>query len=654
MSASSEYYTGGGSLSVVPKGLRVFPSSVNYPLIKSWLAQCLDFVFFSNFKRKNRKNGLLVRMRYIDCKTREVVRLPDGEEYVALNYVWGDVSATGMLNEQHSDPVRPPISRLSVSENAPDVIKDAIMTVKNIGLSYLWVDQCCIDQNDSTDRSILIKNMDNIYEGAFVTMVAAAGKDSSFGLPGAAVAGRPRREQSHVNIGSMSLIGSLPTAHEVICESVWATRGWTYQEAVLSRCLLIFTEYQVHFVCPTRIWSEDRASLWKDTPRLGHFCSSLVLKWSQIVETHKFRREDEALWGNPQHSEQYPTEDVRRMLGYFEHYSARHLTNEEDTLDALRGLLTRFHFFTYYGLILQDTQNRETQQPQYRHLNTMPAEFFNSLQFSYRFHEGGDCGIRCRHGFPSWAWLGWNARNAVSYHKYDRFLRDLDYWNNKLEEKATFWAEDNEGSHIPRENLLRLPGPSLVNSRVVPELSTYLWVENMVLQLQFCDAHSRLGDHHLYLEVQFHNGVRGRAESVYVSQKLDDSVPEIGHRGLELPTTLPIQSTTVGGNTYSEVPNTGVVGKYSVQSRYARNRREFDGRVSSFLARGATFCSENTTWMICTGHGTSPKGRKNRKGLGAPPPLFTYTHPNFPDSRRHISIILPHLVAVSDGLWPRK
>lgn len=122
--------------------------------------------FFSNFKRKNRKNGLLVRMRYIDYKTCEVVRLPDGEEYVALNYVWGDVSATGMLNEQHSDPVRPPISRLFVSENAPDVIKDAIMAVKNIGLSYLWVDQCCIDQNDSTNRSILIKNMDNIYEGA--------------------------------------------------------------------------------------------------------------------------------------------------------------------------------------------------------------------------------------------------------------------------------------------------------------------------------------------------------------------------------------------------------------------------------------------------------------------------------------------------------
>jgi hypothetical protein len=41
----------------------------------------------------------------------------------------------------------------------------------------------------------------------------------------------------------------LPHPAIVIGRSCWASRGWTFKEAILSARRLVFTEYQVYFEC---------------------------------------------------------------------------------------------------------------------------------------------------------------------------------------------------------------------------------------------------------------------------------------------------------------------------------------------------------------------------------------------------------------------
>lgn len=499
----------------LPTGRRVLSRHINFDLIQGWLQQC-DHDHIES--RPNRNITHSAPLRCIDCFSREVVRLPPGTDYVALSYVWGGISAAGMLKREQGT------GRLFVPDDVPQVIGDSIVVVKSIGKRYLWVDQCCIDQHDNEDKMAQIQNMDNIYQGAYLTIVAAAGKDSTYGLPG--VSRRPRREQLYVNTGSYSLVGSLPTAHEVIRNSIWATRGWTYQETVLARRLLIFTDYLAHLVCPAQIWSEDKALPRRPTDlttasrlRDGAVSHEPVPVLSQIFELKRYRRGDG---------------DLRDMFRHFEQFSSRDLTYEGDAFDAIRGLLSRCPFYTYYGVLLQKCgESLEDTSQQSRHRTTsLPVEFFQSLWFSFEPSEG-NFEVRRRPEFPSWSWLGWKAQKGTSYNSnINPSLSNQENSDYRLERKAIFWAEDQNGAHVQLMDLLpSSTTPSASSSdnstRIIPELSTYLWVENMVLQLQFQENHEKWPEYpdEGYLRVKFENdGVRGRVDLVHRPRTRDDPV----------------------------------------------------------------------------------------------------------------------------------
>jgi len=99
--------------------------------------------------------------------------------------------------------------------------------------------------------------MDQIYENAIVTLVAAAGQDASLCLPGAGT--YPlilRDEQPAVRFGSYALTSTFPEIDFELRKSKWVTRGWTYQEAILSSRCLVFTAAQVFLVCKSTSQNE--------------------------------------------------------------------------------------------------------------------------------------------------------------------------------------------------------------------------------------------------------------------------------------------------------------------------------------------------------------------------------------------------------------
>lgn len=97
------------------------------------------------------------------------------------------------------------------------------------------------------EKHVQVRKMNLVYGSSAITVIAAAGKDPTYGLQG--VRKRPRQEQQVICIANRMLLPTnLNIQHQVI-SSDWNTRGWTFQEAYLSTRRLVFTDCMVYFQC---------------------------------------------------------------------------------------------------------------------------------------------------------------------------------------------------------------------------------------------------------------------------------------------------------------------------------------------------------------------------------------------------------------------
>ncbi|RSL54689.1 hypothetical protein CEP54_009750 [Fusarium duplospermum] len=307
----------------------------------------------------------ITSFRLIDCTTRDII---DGQlamdEFVALSYVWGP-SARKPTTVDH---VR--------VERAERVVEDAIQVTLGLGYRYLWVDRHCITNEDEKIRKRQLLEMNAVYANAQVTIVAAAGEDSAFGLPGVSRA----RQQPYARVQDHALVAVPLDPAEYIQKSVWWTRGWTFQEGVLSRRRLIFTEHEVSYECRGMVTRE---------------CIELPERIHRIAATRYPIHEDARVFS-------------RRGLGgrsiwsLISEYTQRHLTHDHDILNAMLGILKVV---------------AERKLPVY-HLCGVPVVLANPNKTDGRtlleaFVTGlcwkVDTSTR-REGFPSWSWTGWKGR----------------------------------------------------------------------------------------------------------------------------------------------------------------------------------------------------------------------------------------------------
>ncbi|KAH6839650.1 heterokaryon incompatibility protein-domain-containing protein [Alternaria rosae] len=176
------------------------------------------------------------KLKLIDCEQRRIVPALPTYDYSALSYVWG-TSRSGDDRCVHNE----------LPTTLPRTIEDALKASKLLGLRYIWIDRYCIDQDNDVEKQIQIQQMDLIYQNAFVTIVAAAGTDPYFGLPG--VGATPRTPQPSAWVGGQCLVSTLPDLQTLIKASRWWHRAWTYQESFFSTRRIVFTEQQVYYEC---------------------------------------------------------------------------------------------------------------------------------------------------------------------------------------------------------------------------------------------------------------------------------------------------------------------------------------------------------------------------------------------------------------------
>ena len=194
------------------------------------------------------------QFRIIDVHRRRIVSADSESRYVALSYVWGNnqdrskmtlQSTLGILEQDHA----------LISSRTSKTVDDAIRACCLLKEDYLWVDQYCIIQDDEIDKLEQVSAMSTIYSSAVFVMIVTDG-DMNDGFPGMSYK-RPQT-QVQLQLAGLSFINEIPSLQEVVGgQSVWSTRGWTYQEMALTRRKLYFTGSQSFFECSDSVWHED-------------------------------------------------------------------------------------------------------------------------------------------------------------------------------------------------------------------------------------------------------------------------------------------------------------------------------------------------------------------------------------------------------------
>ncbi|KAB8231582.1 HET domain-containing protein [Aspergillus alliaceus] len=280
-------------------------------------------------------------LKVIDVYQDRLIDAPTGCQYLALSYVFGGV----ILNKEAVTS-----SGGIIRDYLPSTIRDAMTACGRLSVSYLWVDQLCIDQGSSEHLHQQINQMTLVYQNATCTLVALDGTDAHAGLPG--VGSRRVWKPAYCSLGGILIAETTSNIDQYYSQCVWPTRGWTFQEAMFSAQLLFLTKAGAYFV-------RRDGNRWTDP----------------LLEVNYGQRGS------------IPIPALSDYWSSLHAYTARHLTFGGDAIRAFTGVLRNLYGpNTYFGL---------------------PT---HHIDRAIRWHPNLDDERTRREGFPSWSWASYHGQ----------------------------------------------------------------------------------------------------------------------------------------------------------------------------------------------------------------------------------------------------
>jgi hypothetical protein len=329
----------------------------------------------------------------------------DLPRYFVLSYIWGK-------SQQRLRLTRANYSRLHrkgaiAGMHVNNTIGDTIELVQKMGQRYLWIDALCIIQDDDQDKLAQIPQMHLIYGLATLTIVAAFGEDADAGLPGIQPGSRDK-SKILLQLDDISLLCRSNTkvynTHEDIgfvenylWDSKYSSRGWTFQEALLSTRALIFTRKQVFWECLTCTWCEE--THWESKTIAYLAQRGVIDPTPQDIWVDNF---DRRAYGGPGET----TGEFQRNSypNLVKAYSQRQLTDEGDILNAFSG-------------VLRSVEAREKSSFLYA---LRERHFGNDLLWGW---DTPSLPRTSTELWPSWSWLSWKGvidiPNEPRHNSYD-------------------------------------------------------------------------------------------------------------------------------------------------------------------------------------------------------------------------------------------
>jgi hypothetical protein len=394
-------------------------------------------------------------LKVINCASRKLCEIAPGTPYVCLSYVWGNAS---VAHESSS----------AFLGCLPKTIEDSIWVTLQLGYSYIWIDRYCIDQQNDAEKHHLIKNMGAVYRGATLTIFAAAGDSPHSGLPG--INGTPRRQQySHaVGTSGQRIIGlELPT--HAIMDSVWYTRGWTFQELVLSRRRLVFTRSQMYFQCNNMHRLENMPSRHPSSPSPDSSLDAGIGHDNLVAFRNLNSRTT-----------------VQTLYRQIQQYYYKRLSFREDIIKAVTGIINAFELgqgtdqiraTQVFGLPIFYSQTSPTfwllsDEKGSTTVFTSNSTFVYGLIWSMVLYDDIRYSGVTDTLFPSWSWASCKAHHDSIY---DDFAWTSPLVGFSCEESLQVWIHDESGRSLELDHYIKAWGQE-DDRLLVPKISIRSWV----------------------------------------------------------------------------------------------------------------------------------------------------------------------------------
>lgn len=222
--------------------------------------------------------------------------LPSRPKYATLSHCWGNLSFVTLKKS----------SLASFREVIPDntltkTFLDAIYIARFLDIEYLWIDSLCIIQDDKDDWPHESSLMGSVYGGSVVTIAAAVALDGRSGCF------RDRKEtwrcrarpRPHPMVDreityDFSCVDIKSDAHRV---SPLCSRGWTFQEQILSPRTLSFNETEVfwefheHTACESLPFGTGSCDI-NDRWQIGQLSRMRTLdySWTTVIKEYSKRK----------------------------------------------------------------------------------------------------------------------------------------------------------------------------------------------------------------------------------------------------------------------------------------------------------------------------------------------------------------------------
>ncbi|CAH0024429.1 unnamed protein product [Clonostachys rhizophaga] len=185
--------------------------------------------------------------------------------YCALSYCWGalpQLTTTKSTFQQYS------LQGIPLHE-LTKVFKDAIEVCHTFGIRYLWIDALCIIQDDPIDWERETTMMHRVYRNSYFTICALSSDSTHTSFL--------QRKQHRLDLNFLSLLdseisgkltlefqrlphqGAVPFLYrnDLLGDTTWSTRGWTFQEDEMSKAALYFTNSRLFLRTGNQYFTED-------------------------------------------------------------------------------------------------------------------------------------------------------------------------------------------------------------------------------------------------------------------------------------------------------------------------------------------------------------------------------------------------------------
>ncbi|KAL8398363.1 hypothetical protein RB596_005766 [Gaeumannomyces avenae] len=323
--------------------LQPFLCARNIDLIKSTLADCEK----NHPRCRPRGPGTFLPTRLIDLGpivsnsvpkliiTAKDSEVSDAATYATLSYCWGPPLEAATQLTTTKDTISQRLDGIPLAIMSR-VMQDAVAACRAIDIRYLWIDALCIIQGDRTDWAYESELMGKVYHHSHLTFCATASESCNQAFlersnDDCVVFPFRSSERADLLRGEKMLLQRPEDGNDGeewldlpdLGRSRWATRGWVYQEQMLStRCLVIGAD-KLHINCLERTTSE--------TGRVHNVPARGVLAGTIDAARRILERRDGTAWQAAEDWGEVTTRSTDRSL-----------TDPTDRLPSLAGLAQQF------------------------------------------------------------------------------------------------------------------------------------------------------------------------------------------------------------------------------------------------------------------------------------------------------------------------